>query len=73
MDLEWIVPVLAMLTLLAVLVFALSSKKAVEERKDDPFAPTSTLAKDGPQGGVAALDPTLPPQGRNPYARPVLD
>ncbi|MDO8883762.1 MAG: hypothetical protein U0934_02705 [Pseudotabrizicola sp.] len=52
-----IVPFLSLLTLLAVATFALISKARVEERRHDPYAPKSTLAKDGPQGGVAFLMP----------------
>lgn len=63
-----IVPFLSLLTLLAVAVFALVSKARVEERRHDPSAPKSTLAKDGPQGGVAFLMPlhkrVRPLQGR---------
>jgi len=53
----WIIPFLFMFTLLFVLVFSLINKKAVKERIADPNAPKSTLAKDGPQGGVAFLLP----------------
>jgi hypothetical protein len=48
MDFSFVVPLLALLTLLAVAVFALMSKKRVEERRHDPSAPKSTLAEDGP-------------------------
>ena len=54
-DTAWIVPLLSLFTLLAVCVFALVSKARTEERKHDPSAPKSTLAKDGPQGGVDML------------------
>ncbi len=57
MEYGWIVPFLFMFTLLAVCVFALVSKKEVEDRMHDPNMPKSTLAKDGPQGGVAFLTP----------------
>jgi hypothetical protein len=57
MDFAWIVPLLSLGTLLAVGVFALVSKVKTEERIHDPSIPTSTLAKDGPQGGVAFLVP----------------
>ncbi|TVP70557.1 MAG: hypothetical protein EA339_12380 [Rhodobacteraceae bacterium] len=56
MDFASIVPVLFMFTLLFVIVFALISKKAVQARAADPDVPKSTLAKDGPQGGVAFLN-----------------
>lgn len=48
MELTFIVPVLAMLTLLGACVFALYNQQAVEARRDDPTAPKSTLAKDKP-------------------------
>jgi len=56
MDFTFIVPLLALLTLLLVAVMALVSKRKVEQRRHDPNAPTSTLAKDGPQGGVDILN-----------------
>jgi hypothetical protein len=52
-----IVPVLALLTLLAVAIFALISKSRVDHRRRDPNAPVSTLARDGKFGGVAFLRP----------------
>lgn len=52
MDTTMLIPLLSLVTLLAVCVFALVSKARVEERRADPNAPKSTLAKDGPQGGV---------------------
>ena len=52
-----LIPFLSLLTMLAVLVFAMVSKARVEERRHDPNAPKSTLAKDGPQGGVGFLIP----------------
>jgi hypothetical protein len=48
MDMSFIVPLLALLTLLAVAVFALVSKARVEQKRHDPSAPKSTLAEDGP-------------------------
>lgn len=48
MTVSTFVPVLAMLTLLAVVLFALRSKKEVEDRRADPEAPKSTLATDAP-------------------------
>jgi len=76
MQFTWIVPFLFLFTLLAVCVFALVSKKAVEDRQDDPSVPKSTLAKDGPQGGVGFLQPLEEQarrrqQGRN--VAPVLE
>jgi len=73
MDFTWIVPLLSLGTLLAVVVFALVSKVAIEERIDDTTIPRSTLAKDGPQGGVWFL---LPPDRRRRYVpdvEPVLE
>jgi hypothetical protein len=70
MDFAWIVPVLFLVTALAVVIFALVSKKKVEDRRHDPYAPRSTLAKDGPQGGVAAVDPYAPGRDAAPSARP---
>lgn len=54
MDLSFIVPVLALGTLLAVCIFALVSKACVEARRDDPRAPKSSLAKDSHSGSVYA-------------------
>ncbi|MFN3724052.1 MAG: hypothetical protein ACK4VZ_13500 [Paracoccaceae bacterium] len=52
-----LIPFLSLLTMLAILIFAMVSKARVEERRHDPNAPKSTLAKDGPQGGVGFLIP----------------
>ncbi|PJF10507.1 hypothetical protein [Pseudorhodobacter sp. MZDSW-24AT] len=52
-----LIPFLSLLTMLAVLIFALVSKARVEERRHDPNAPKSTLARDGKYGGVAFLKP----------------
>ena len=52
MDLIWLLPLLAMFTLLAVIVFALVSKKQVEERRRDPTAPKSALAPDSKGPGA---------------------
>jgi hypothetical protein len=52
-----IVPLLAMVTLLAVAVFALISRERTRDRIRDPAAPVSTLAKDGKYGGVGFLLP----------------
>jgi hypothetical protein len=54
MDLSFIVPILALGTLLAVCIVALVSKARVEARRDDPSAPKSSLAKDSRSGGVYA-------------------
>ena len=73
MDYSWLVPLLALCTLLAVLVFALVSKSRVDQRRHDPNAPKSTLAKDGPQGGIAALTPLDQQVARKPHVAPVLE
>jgi len=73
MDVTTLLPVLALFTLLAVAVFALVSKKKTEERMDDPTVPKSTLAKDGPQGGVDLLLPPDQQGHNNPNVKPVLD
>lgn len=51
MDYSYIVPILSLLTLLAVCIFALVSKARIERRRHDPNAPKSSLAKDSPSGG----------------------
>ncbi len=56
MDFAFIVPLLALTTLLAVLVFALVNKKKTEERLQDPNAPRSTLASDAPNHASAPPD-----------------
>ncbi|WP_299695119.1 hypothetical protein [uncultured Tateyamaria sp.] len=43
-----ILPILFGLTAAAVLVWALMSKRATENRMEDPDAPKSTLAEDAP-------------------------
>ncbi|MGR3496920.1 hypothetical protein [Citreimonas sp.] len=48
MDLAFFLPLLAMITLLAVVIFALFSKKKTEDRRHDPSAPKSHLAADAP-------------------------
>jgi hypothetical protein len=48
MDFAYLVPLLALVTLLAVLIFALVSKKKTEERRNDQSVPKSTLAADAP-------------------------
>ncbi len=60
MDTTFFLPLLTMITLLAVVIFALVSKHRTEQRRHDPNAPKSTLAKDGPQGGVAPLTDRQP-------------
>lgn len=73
MDYSWLIPFLALFTLLSVGVFALISKERVEERRHDPNAPKSTLAKDGPQGGIAFLTPLDQQQRSKPHVEPVLE
>ena len=46
MTASYLVPILALVTLGAVLIFALVSKERVERRRQDPNAPKSTLAAD---------------------------
>ena len=46
MDAQFLIPVLALVTLGAVCVFSLVSKHRTEQRRDDPQAPKSTLASD---------------------------
>jgi hypothetical protein len=50
MAVEYILAALAGITLIAVLVFALTSKRATEKQMDRPDSPKSALAKDGPTG-----------------------
>lgn len=54
---EEMIPLLALFTFLAVVVLALISKERTLDRKRDPNAPISTLAKDGKYGGLAFLQP----------------
>ena len=51
MDITFFLPVLTMITLLAVVVFALVSKAKVEKRLADDDAPKSTLAADKASDG----------------------
>ncbi|MGY6548343.1 MAG: hypothetical protein ACXIU7_04965 [Roseinatronobacter sp.] len=74
MDYPSIVPILFMITLLGGLIFARFNKKAVEERRHDPDVPKSTLAKDGPQGGVEFLKPLSEQDDHKPRkVDPVID
>lgn len=52
MTLSSLIPVLSLITLIAVIVFALVSKARTEKRRHDPKAPVSSLAKDAPRGGA---------------------
>ena len=47
-DIVVLLPALALFTLTAVCVVALWSKEVTERRKNDPNAPKSRLAADGP-------------------------
>lgn len=47
MTLSFYLPLLTLFTLLAVCVFALWSKWRTEQRRHDPNAPKSSLARDG--------------------------
>lgn len=47
-DVNFLLPLLAMLTLLGVAIVALVGKERVERRRKDPDAPKSTLAEDAP-------------------------
>ncbi len=73
MDYTWLVPFLSLFTILAVSALALASKARVDARRHDPNAPKSTLAKDGPQGGVAFLVPLDQQPRFVPHVRPVLN
>lgn len=44
----FLLPALSLATLILVIGFALWSKRATENKMDDPQAKKSTLAKDGP-------------------------
>lgn len=48
MEITTLVFVLMLMTLLAALIFAIVSKRRVEERRENDEAPKSTLAKDTP-------------------------
>ncbi|MFN4154688.1 MAG: hypothetical protein ACK4HF_08545 [Paracoccaceae bacterium] len=64
-----LIPFLSLLTMLAVLVFAMISKARVEERRHDPNAPKSTLARDGKFGGVGFLLPLAERERRRSLLR----
>lgn len=57
MDSSTLIAVLSFGTLGSVIAFALISKRRTDARRNDPTAPKSTLAKDGPDGGTQLLDP----------------
>ncbi|MCI5110459.1 MAG: hypothetical protein MRY75_07870 [Marivita sp.] len=48
MTAEFLVPLLALMTMLAFIVFALVSKHRTEQKLEDPHAPKSRLAEDAP-------------------------
>ncbi len=54
MDATYIIVVLALVTMLGFIVFAMVSKKKTEERLHDSNAPKSTLAKDKASEGKPA-------------------
>ncbi|RED12274.1 hypothetical protein [Pontivivens insulae] len=54
MDAAFLVPLLAMMTLLAGCAWALWSKEAVQSRMDDPNARKSTMAADKSSTGTPA-------------------
>ena len=47
MDFNFLLPLLAMFTLLGALIFSLVNKKQTEDRKKDDSIPPSSLAADG--------------------------
>lgn len=51
METSFIVPIFALITLLAFTCFALVSKKKVEDRRKNDAMPKSTLAADAPSDG----------------------
>ena len=53
MTVSYFLPILALITLLAVAVGALVSRKKTIERKEDPSVPKSSLAEDAPSDRVA--------------------
>ncbi|WP_300056284.1 hypothetical protein [uncultured Roseobacter sp.] len=46
MDFTYLIVILALMTMLAVIVFAMVSKAKVENRREDPDSKKSTLAAD---------------------------
>lgn len=54
MDFTYLIVILALITMLAVIVFALVSKEKVEQRMDDPDSTKSTLASDKRADGKPA-------------------
>lgn len=57
METTTLLAALALFTLICVVVFAVVSKRRVEQRRHDPASPKSSLATDSPgKGAVEALD-----------------
>ncbi|SPH21866.1 hypothetical protein ASD8599_02617 [Ascidiaceihabitans donghaensis] len=54
MDASYIIVILALVTMLALIVFALASKAKLERRMDDPNSKKSTLAADKSSSGSPA-------------------
>ncbi|MEM9636281.1 MAG: hypothetical protein AAGA94_01435 [Pseudomonadota bacterium] len=54
MDFTYLIVILALVTMLAVIVFALVSKAKVEKRLEDPDSTKSTLAADKASEGKPA-------------------
>jgi hypothetical protein len=57
MDYATFLPTLALVTLLAVALFALWDKRKTEQRRADPEAPRSTLAEDAPNTATGPAAP----------------
>ncbi|SEK74509.1 hypothetical protein SAMN05444413_103146 [Roseivivax marinus] len=49
MDAAFIVPILALITILAGILFAMKSQRDVEKARQDPNDPNSAPAADGPK------------------------
>ena len=73
MDFTWIVPLLSLITLGAVALLAAAGKLAIVARQHDPSIPPSTLATDGPFGGVGFLRPVDPNARQISRIAPVLE
>lgn len=52
MSLDFLLIGLVGMTFVAFIIFALTSKSRTEDKLEDPNAPKSALAKDGPTGRV---------------------
>lgn len=51
MDMPYIIVILALVTMLIVLIYAIVGKTQIEARRKDPESPKSTLAKDKASDG----------------------